>query len=223
MARLLTSVGIPCGHESVFDWRGYRWAEKRLAGEESLQCSNASMFQQQNGSWVPLAQWVEPSEIVAESSYMATPFLNSEILQGVPVIHMVRHPVRVINSFCNYLGYFQSATPSNSYEQFIYRELPSLKANMTPYNRAATFYVRWNRKIEESKPAAFFRIEDGPKPVLVFLEKDETGYFDDREVNTQKKPASRFALDQLDPWTRSAVVEMGQKYGYSMSSDLLMV
>ena len=39
MARILTSIGIPCGHETIFDYRGTRGARKRLFGEEQLRLS----------------------------------------------------------------------------------------------------------------------------------------------------------------------------------------
>ena len=33
MARLLTSVGVPCGHESIFTWQGIEKAKKILDGQ----------------------------------------------------------------------------------------------------------------------------------------------------------------------------------------------
>lgn len=222
MARLLTSVGIPCGHEAIFDWRGYRWAERRLAGEEPIQCSHASTVRFENGTWFPMPDWVDPGEVVAESSYMAAPFLGEDLLRGVPVIHVVRNPVRVINSFCNYIGYFQRSAPSNSYEQFIYRHLPEVGKLQTAYDRAAAFYVGWNRMIERHSVHTF-RIEDAPQAVLSFLGRTGECY-DDRSINSYQKPGARFSLDQLEDDSLSKeLVEMGERYGYSMSQKLLLI
>lgn len=222
MARLLTSLEIPCGHEAVFDWRGYLWAQKRLDGQERLQCSNASTMQLRDGHYNPIPEWVDTSRIVAESSYMAAPFLRSQILRGTSLVHVVRNPVDVINSFCNYLHYFQSPIASNTYEQFIYRHVPDLRGEMSQYARAAMYYVEWNRMIEAASPAVVFRIEDAPTPVLSFLGKSGN-HFDDRTVNTQKQPGVKsFSVDRLPDWARKPLVEMAERYGYKTTNIPLL-
>jgi len=213
MARLLTSVGIPCGHESIFDWHGPNWATRRLNGEEPIECSCVSTMRFDNGSWTPIPNWVDAKEIVAESSYMAAPFLK-DILKDVPVIHVVRNPIKVINSFCNYLGYFQSSTPSNTYEQFIYRHIPSLREDMSPYDRAAVYYAGWNAIISRTTKS-FFRLEDGPDSILKMLGKDGD-HFDDRAINTQKKPMEKFSMGQLSEYANGLVRNVGEAYGYDL-------
>lgn len=187
MARLLTSLGIHCGHESIFDWKGYRWAEMKLKGEEPLECSESSSMNMIDGKWIPEPPWVDVDQIVAESSYMSVPFLDDPILKDVPVIHVVRNPVRVINSFCNYLGYFQSENWSNSYEQFIYRHLPELQKPMMPYDRAALFYVLWNELIEEYGASFFHRIEDDIDLLLGFLKKSGEEHYNNTKINSRIK------------------------------------
>ena len=214
MARFLTSLGIHCGHESIFDWRGYRWAEMKLNGEKlPLECSFASSLSLIDGKWIPEPPWIDVDQIVAESSYMAVPFLGDPILKDVPVIHVVRNPMRVINSFCNYLGYFQSEKGSNSYEQFIYRHLPELQKPMTPYDRAALFYVLWNELVED-KASFFHRIEDDPDLLLGFLNKSGE-YYNNTKINSQAKSGKRFVREDIQS------VEIGQRllrkcrqYGY---------
>jgi hypothetical protein len=152
---------------------------------------------------------------------MAAPFLGEPILKGATIIHVVRNPVRVINSFCNYLGYFQRSAPSNSYEQFIYRHLPQVREATTPYDRAAVFYLGWNRMIEQY-PVKTFKVEDGPDPILSFLERGGECY-DDRSVNSYQKPGPRFSLEQLSPHLREGLREMGEQYGYVVDLNQITV
>ena len=223
VARFLTSVGIPCGHESIFDWRGYRWAEKRLAGEEPLELSLVSKAKYDGKEWKDIDGWINLNEMQAESSYMSAPFLNEELLQGVPVIHVVRNPIKVVNSFCNYIDYFKDGKGTNSYEQLIYRYLPELKKDMPQYDRACLYYIRWNQMIEKHK-AFFHKIEDGPEPLLYFLGLSGDP-FDDRNINTLRKPCNkRFTLDQIESEEiRDEFMEMGIQYGYNMSLNMIVI
>ena len=224
MARFLSNLGIPCGHEAIFDWRGYRWAEKRLNGEAPIECSSASAISLINGKWVPEPSWVDPSQIVAESSYLAAPFLQDPLLQGVPVIHVARHPVKVINSFCNYLGYFQSNQGTNSYEQIIYRWLPELKQQMSPYDRAALFYVRWNDLIDSHRPDFFHRIEDDVSPLLSFLGKEGCRYYDNKKINSQAKAGSRFSFHDIESSEIADLIRAKCKqYNYPSSEEVIIL
>jgi hypothetical protein len=223
MARLFTSLGIPCGHEAIFDWRGYRWAEKRLNGDAAIACSSASSVSLINGKWLPEPAWVDPSQIVAESSYLAAPFLQEPILDEVPVIHVVRHPVKVINSFCNYLGYFQSNRGQNSYEQIIYRWIPELKKQMPPYDRAALYYVLWNDLIDLGRPNLFHRIEDGIAPVLEFLGTNGECY-NNTKINSQAKSGPRFAFEDIESQEiRQRVLEKCFQYEYPSPEGLMIL
>lgn len=223
MARLLTSVGIPCGHESIFDWRGYKWAEKRLAGDEPLELSNVSKAKYDGKDWRDIDQWINLDNIQAESSYMSAPFLGDEILEGIPVIHVVRNPIKVVNSFCNYIDYFKKGEGTNSYEQLIYRHIPELKEDMPQYDRACLYYVRWNQMIEKHD-AFLHNIEDGPEPLLHFLGASGLP-FDDRNINTLRKSCNnRFTLDQIeDSEIKKLFIDMGERHGYNMSPRVMII
>ena len=225
MARLLTSLGICCGHESIFDYRGIRWAEKRLNGEEPPELSYVSQTEYKNGKWVPLDRWLpDVGKLQAESSYMCAPFLMEPLLAGVPVIHVVRDPVKVVHSFCNYIDYFKSHVGANSYEQFIYRHIPELQLEMSQYDRACLYYVRWNEMIEKANPALFYRIEDDPQKVVDFLGKDGD-YFKEGDVNSLKKPVNeRFSIDKIQSRDIfDQFMAIGRRYGYRMKSEYLLI
>lgn len=219
MARLLTSLGVPCGHESVFDWRGIRHAKKCLVGEEEPGLSFCSTAIFNGRMWTPEEDWIDVKNIRAESSYMAAPFL-SEV--DATVIHVVRNPIKVVNSFCNYIDYFEG--DPCSYQHFIYNHLPQLKDIPEQYDRACLYYVLWNELIEGQKPDFFHRIEDDEMELMEKLGLKGQG-FHNRRVNTFKKPCNKkFSISHIvDRDIKDRFVAKGEEYGYNMSSEFLMI
>ena len=228
MARLLTSIGIPCGHETIFDYRGTRGARKRLIGEEPLRLSfvASTNYDIQQNKFHPIDWLPDVSMIVAESSYMAAPFLRCDLLKDAKIIHVVRNPVDVVSSFCNHIDYFSNTpNPGNLvYETFIYRHIKKLKVKMPQYDRAALYYLRWNEMIENQKPDFFFRVEDDPKDLLKFLGvPDDVEYFKDKKANTLKKKDSLgFNWTQIESrQIRKEFIEVSKKYGYDLYDCLI--
>ena len=234
MARLLTSLGLPCGHECCFDWRGLDYAKARLEGAIQFQTSECSQYTLKNGECHSIEKWLDHNSIVAESSYMASPFLRNECFKDSQIIHVVRNPVKVVNSFVNYLNYFQKRHPSliqpaKRYETFIYYHCPQLYEDMTPEERAALYVTAWNKMIEDKLAGKEFlvhRVEDSINEVIEFLGVEQPEHvFDDFKANTFAKPCKQFTLDSLpNGKIKNDFIEMGRKYGYSMgleSSHLL--
>lgn len=225
MARLLTSLGLICGHESIFDWNGLDAATLRLNGEHPPQLSYASQNAYENGQHKPLEKWLPNLNwIQAESSYLAAPFLKTDLLKDVPIIHVARDPVKVVNSFCNFIGYFKNSTPSNKYEEFIYRQLPELTIEMPAYDRCSLFWVRWNNMVENASPVLFHRVEDGPRKVMEFLGL-EGEPFDDDTINTYRQNSSdQFFIDKIkSKEIRDQFLETGKRYGYKMALEYLLI
>ena len=217
MARLLTSVGIPCGHEAIFDQYGLDYARKRLSGELPIQTSWVSRSVEKNGRRIEGEQWLY-GEVQAESSYMAAPFLGSDILTDTKIIHVIRDPVKVVNSFCNYLNYFGKG--ANDYESFIYEYLPRLKESMPQYDRAALYWIRWNEMVAAD---LVHRVEDGPQEVLGFLGVIGPCY-NDETANTFRKSSERFAVSKIESDViRDEFVAVGRRYGYPMASEYLLI
>jgi hypothetical protein len=133
MARLLTSVGIPCSHEMIFDYHGLDQAIARMQGQESLELSWVSRARHEQDHWQEHEPWLlDLFSVEAESSYMAAPFLRHDSIKEAKIIHVVRDPVKVVNSYCNYLYFYKSGIAENSYEDFVYTHLPELKLDMPP-------------------------------------------------------------------------------------------
>lgn len=173
LAKSLSSCGIICGHESIFTNKGLDEALDRLKGKSKIYLSHCARMRENN--WLPNLE-----DIQADSSYLAAPFLNNEEFKDIPIIHVVRNPIKVINSFVNGLGYFRSSKPlwhpvgliekiDNSepsdpnpeeviigkplecnFHKFIYKFVPELKEEMTPLTRAALFWIKWNQIIESN-------------------------------------------------------------------------
>lgn len=212
VAKLLTSVGVPCGHEAVFNRFGLDRARYLLSNPCEIRTSLVS-----GDSWLP------PGEIEADSSYMAAPYLGSDLLMGAGVIHAVRHPIRVISSFVNALGYFRGPKYGTHYEKFIYTIIPDLYGEMTQAERACVFYVRWNEMIERAGGFRF-RVEDNSAALLDFLgvvpSKPDL-MFKDRKANTMnnKKPLIRLR-DIPEGGVKNRFLAMGERYGYNMDVKL---
>jgi hypothetical protein len=233
MARVLTSMGIPCGHETIFDFNGLDLALARLGGEGSLRLSFVSQSKFKGAEHHFLPDWLgDVNKIVADSSYMAAPFLRHECLEGTKVIHVVRHPVKVINSFLNYLGYFQHKIPSCmstiAWESFIYNNVPELGDEcLTPEERAARYYVRWNRMIDESlagKTHVRLRAEDGPRGAMDFVGYEGSIFelFNDKSVNTLRRPGKLFSLfDLREGKIKDELLELSESYGYNLRSEYM--
>lgn len=230
MSKLLSSVNVHCGHESIFDWRGIDYALAKLDGLIPIETSEVSNQVFKDGVNHVLPTWFDSQKIVAESSYMAAPYLNHKCLDDVKFIHIVRNPVRVINSFTNYLNYFQNYHPAlwegpKKYEVFIYPHCPNLYfLNMSQYERAALYYIRWNQMIEEklkNRENLFYRIEDSVNKVFDFLEieKPKTWY-NDKKSNTFEKDVEKFTLNKLPQGEiKEELIDIGRKYGYSMGVE----
>lgn len=230
MAKLLTSAGIPCGHESFFDSKGIHAALTRLNGEKRIKLSWVSTnAMEPDGSWHPTNEWVDIFAVTSESSYFAAPYLDHEALEGTKFIHIVRNPVKVVNSFVNSLNYFDLKDKNDPIEEFIYSVFPYLRGSWSQLERACLYYVWWNEMIKsklKNKNFLFHRIEDGVQPVLDFIGKQKTkNLYTETDANTMRKRGEKsFQINQLpEGYAKNRFIEIGQQYGYEMSSDYLVV
>jgi hypothetical protein len=223
MARVMGTLGIPTGHEAVFKTDGINGAIARLDRKLPIECSEVSKIYW-DGMVHKCPNWFsDEASIIADASYMAAPYLDHEALTDTQVIHVVRDPVKVVNSLCNYFGYFINPYPTDLrenyiYESFIYSHVPLLAADLTQYERAALFYVEWNEMIERKSPQLFrYRVEDPVEPLCEFLDKAwHPGIFQNRLVNSRAAPCRAFTLNDLAGEIKDRFVSMGRRYGYPM-------
>jgi len=190
MAKLLTSVGFPCTHEAVFSYDGLNAAIKRINDGRltmSLAGRLASIVDENKKiRWFKNEE--EMSRIVADSSYMAAPYLNHELLKDVSIIHVVRNPADVINSFVYGFHYFFDKVNDEQmpYHKFIYSIMPQLRESMHPLSKAALYYIEWNKMIENlSKGKRYFkhRIENRLDKLFGFMGVKPNGYYNNTRIN----------------------------------------
>jgi hypothetical protein len=210
MANLLTSMGFPCTHEAIFTPEGMERARRVI--EKSEPAISSSISRGDNLSDYEL-------DIVADSSYMAAPFLGEF---DTKVIHIVRNPQRVISSmmsesFMNFMNSYPTDMeefPEHlTHEEFMYGHVEELWREIPQLDRCCMFYVRWNQMIEKSgKVAIFHRIEDGSDKI-----KDFFGYKGDCYNNTKcnSKPSSEWSINDVRSRSiRKELLDMMGRYGY---------
>lgn len=211
MARIFTSLGIPCGHESIFNHEGLKNAlciinNKKLP--KLSKCSQHDILADK-----PIKKWINEKAIIAESSYMAAPFLDNKEIKDVPLIHIVRHPLKVITSW------IQTKTLENNvnpWGKFIYKHLPLLKKIKDPIDKACYYYIEWNKIIESkygNRKHLFFRVEDDTKKIVNFLNvSSDEDIFKNREINSWRK-TNYLSTEEIGNYKKD-ILNIIYKYGY---------
>lgn len=213
VANLLTSIGLPCGHEAVFGPKGIDFAMEVISGKRKPENSKIS----KEGEILS-----DGMELVADSSYMAAPFIGEF---DYLVIHVVRNPIEVISSFLSKpFLYFMRPHPTMPedrfvYEEFIYKHLPDLTKEMPSSDRAALYYVRWNEMIEYSGRVNLrHRVEDPPSAI-----RELTGHSGSLYSNSR---CNSFLLDKKrwnpnrikDHRIKKDLMDIMKRYGYLKST-----
>lgn len=219
-AKLLTSLGINCGHEAIFSHSGLNNAYERMQQKRPKVSLISKLATPKLEEWFP--EGVD--RIQADSSYMAAPFLDSSIAHDAKIIHLVRHPLEVINSFVYGLRYFRNDCLNEDdfkdYHTFIYQHAPSILHYPDPISRAAVFYVEWNKLIEsKANGKSYIRHNINSrnlKRVFSFLEmKEPSKYYNEKSnqiLGLQKHITCFTQIPSLE--VREAVVKMFQYYFY---------
>ena len=209
-ANLLSSIGIPCGHEAIFTPDGLDEAINRLENPSLIKFSECTS---------KLPKWAESESIVADSSYMSAPFLSQDILSNTKIIHLVRHPIKVIRSFVN-ANYFNNNWPAHTvpYQKFIKDNIPHIyDNNLDNANRAALYYIEWNKLIEKNiinKEHIFHKIEDSDEIVCNFLNKKIANEKIDNKINSWVN-TKEININQFDSKIKKDIKDIILKYNYN--------
>lgn len=194
VAQVLNSTGdTKCTHERVFNAQGIEFARRRIIERRN------------NPHW----GWE------GESSWYAAMYLDDPILDGITIVHLVRHPKEVIDS---QLSMGNWTHPAYDGAKTLLPYLPGLALCQSPLEMSAYWYVEWNRKVEPHADT-FHRVEDDVRLLLDKLGIDYAGkiLFDDKKYNTRRTYPSDVDLktDLTDP-LRSEILEMAHRYGYAI-------
>lgn len=212
VANLLTSIGLPCGHEAFFGPKGIDFAMEAISDKQKPENSEIS----KRGEILS-----DGMKLVADSSYMAAPFIGEF---DCPVIHVVRNPIEVISSFLSKpFLYFMSPHPTMPeyrfvYEEFIYKHLPELAQKMPKSDRAALYYIRWNEMIEHSGRVELrHRIEDSPSAIVELIGHSGDFYFNSR-CNSFSLDKKRWNPNRIkDHRIKKDLMDIMKRYGYPKS------
>ena len=227
-AKLLTSLGIPCGHETFFQCDGMEYNLARLENSPdmpSLGVSATARRASENEVW-----FGKDRKLQADASYMAAPFLDQPYLDKTSIIHVVRNPIKVINSFIGF-GYFKPGIHTTvettngwvysegDYHRFIYENVPELYSEgLTQIDKAALYYVRWNELIEKKSARLrylFQRSEDDYKELFDFLGVSGEGAYSNKLANAGGAADTITCLDDIpNQDCREQLAEIGSRYGY---------
>jgi hypothetical protein len=223
-ARLLTSLGIPCGHESIFDNLGETEAKKRLLDPRLRRLSFSSTHETFNHH-KRIPNWVDATKTVAESSYLVVPYLSWPELQDASLIHVVRNPFKVVSSVMGDIGFFQRKNHQGTgWEQPIHKMLPELNTFETQIERCCYYYLKWNEAIEKEKevrPYLFTRVEDLPSQKLFdFTHTCETSSeFRDKRINHFGRRKKEIVVEDIpDGELKSQFLEKVKEYGYEVAT-----
>lgn len=196
-SKVLQSAGIGCGHETVFGPQGLEYAEK-VAGR-----------------------------VDADSSWLAAPFLDLPVLEGVQIIHLTRHPKHVIESLLRIHLLDDRVEVHKPYRDFAYRHLPGLRKIEDAVLKCVYFYVHWNLMIEDRARLGgrvlARRQAEGPAEKLVEalgLPAQGLSLFDNRRYNARGgrrvDPVDITSLS--DPDLGAALMVMCDRYGYEINN-----
>lgn len=191
-AKLLTSAGITCSHEGVFNL--YGWSNACCKIERQRKC--------------PEEGWL------ADSSWMAAPHISRPELHAVTVVHLVREPRLVIRSMLR-MGFF-SIKKYSPYTNYANCFAPYMERYEKPLEKAAYLYLKLNWMVEE-RADIFHRIEDEPWLLLDKLGIDHHGkeLFDNRTYNSRSDYSDEEVdLNELPMHLFEEIEQMGERYGY---------
>lgn len=218
MARLLTSLGINCGHEAIFNHEGLSNAIKIILEKKPLVTSHCSRHDILNKEQ-PINKWLDDSKIRAESSYLAVPYLESALFKKTKIIHSVRHPLKVISSHIKDIDFFNFENEKfKVWINFILKFLPEIKDIDNNIERACYYYINWNKMIEKH---AHFRhkVEDECSDELLnFLNVERTeNIFTNTKINSWNKREEDLSIDQIPNGSiKKELIELARKYEYKL-------
>lgn len=208
MARLLSSLGIMCGHESIFTTDGLNGAISILKNIKNAQTSEVS----KDGN-----TWFNPETQIAESSYMSAPFLNEACLSNCKIIHAIRNPIEVISSIYFDANFWDDEI-QRPYRNFVYSHLPELKNIPCKIERTMAFYIWWNELVE-NKSNITINVENANCQKLHdFLEINDQlnkNVFSNTKINSWKKREKNIDLKEIkNSSTKQKFKHTIEKYFY---------
>jgi len=193
MCRLLTSLNIMCGHESIFKPQGLEHAKKIIKGEIEPTTSYCSLVDLKTNKKRDFE--FDSKKIIAESSYMSAPYLNDHFLKNTKIIFVVRDPWNTLTSFflCARM-WNDPIKESKPYIDFCEKNIPNIDPTESPLNKCVHFMIKWHeiieKKLKDNKDYIIFKSEEKiNNELLGFLkkEKNKNKCFENTKENSWRK------------------------------------
>jgi hypothetical protein len=212
MAKLLSSAGIMCGHESLFTTEGIDGCLKRISGNTEIITSAVSG-----------GEWFDPKNQSAESSYLAAPYADHDVLRQTKIIHIVRNPIKVVSSTLIDAEFFDDIK-QKPYLNFVLQHTPEIMEEKSNLMRTVAYYVAWNQMIETkcaNRQYKRIRVEDCPSALFEFLPWSNKSLHDDKKTNHWGLRKNDIDISDM-PQSRlkKNFIDMCKKYGYQKECNL---
>ena len=155
---------------------------------------------------------------VVEASWLAVPYFPSE-----PLFHVLRNPLEVISSLLH-----RGTFGGGIYGEWAAKHALEIDEYDEPVDRAARYWMSWNRMILGQAPIARARLEDSRRSDALYTALSGAGFDVDADavagavattpaVDVTKLNKPEVRVDDLDPRLRSEFVEEAAMWGYAVS------
>ena len=119
-----------------------------------------------------------------ECSWLAVPYLNEPWFPDTKIIHIVRQPIKVINSLLS-IGFFEQERRVK-YKNFAYKHLDGLSDKDNSIDKAVYYFIKWNWLCYNRKDY-LHRIEDDPKILLEYVGGSTNNIYSDKTYNSYNR------------------------------------
>lgn len=161
-----------------------------------------------------------PWRKTGEVSWAAVPHLADIVAQGIPILHQVRHPLKVIASMMAKKLFERPGGWRDIATDFLWGGVIDTNAN--PLWAASYMWLKWNEEIEKYTYKRY-RIEDMSAALLVdvwmdYTEKDSISLdalqTTPRDINHSKGRVKSLEWPDLPADLVEPIREMSSRYGY---------
>lgn len=125
---------------------GTKWAAQALTAGE-IPCAHEQACSSWMDDFSDDQVWRDAPRI-GESSWQAAPFVGEMQAAGVPVVHLVRHPIEVASSMVSNRMLVPGEDGILPWHQFITAHIGDWIWRLHPLDRALQFWTDWNKQIK---------------------------------------------------------------------------
>jgi hypothetical protein len=215
MAKLMSALGYPCGHERIFNiWRIFRI----------------------EGFSDPMTAFFEQDAKQGDASFLSIPYLD-QLPAGTLILHQIRNPLDVIRSHMG-MRFFADPYVPNIYLakehpqilEFLRSHRPVILEAGSEILRCMRYWYHWNRFAERARENSSvmyirYRVEEIDMGLLrTVLERMDPGYNEERcrqALNSINKNTNTRRRDTTWTWDnlpsgedKDQILELSRSYGY---------